>query len=768
MLANSAARPRPPLSFLQESRETRPRHRSKTRHTLEESRFRFEVQMENLSFVDDVGTMISLLQNWDADNDGFVSPEDFQLGLSRLGFQISIDEARTLCKAIDPSTNYKICLANLKPPEQQQNTNDRISQKSPTPANDTNATDQEAEPNLTSLAAARRALARSNAEKPSRPTSASGSPSLMAMPETSSARESDYSSTPTPKPSTSGVVASRADSPHAGVPSYYWPSKRVSRPAHSPTVASRRSSVCSNAMRSSAASYQASDIDAIPYRLAGLLMENHARVIDLFRSWDEDEDGGISRKDFSRGLCALGLDERTDEMEIDELFATLDLDGDGMLEYEELNRMIRVGIAHQKSGQIRSAARSKAAVMSPLLAERSARETWRGPRYVETNDAPLRPVEEVNWPPLLRQLLMRERKRVLDLFRHWEDSEGGNIAVEHFKAGLHVLGHQVRREFIVQFFESMGGERPSDGGEMSISFRELHRQLRVASQRAASTYTRAAARRGVAIESSAPRGATLSDINPADLNTPVMDPTHTDMASAMLLASPRGAPNSPSFTVNQTNPVLDARVRAKLAAEEAAKAAQEPGKQALQSCEMMLQQWSRQHYSGLLTELRKWELRPGGEIDFDTFADSLVSLGFDIAGRWRDLEQLWTSWSPNELGTHHWLKLRALMTTGRLVKVNQRKYSTRSYYKTASRAGEGFGNRSSPRFRDLDPTLLGPGKYHPENKQPQISTVAKSSFSGKFTSQGDRFHRLKLSSERTPGPGRYKPRHTLVDSRHAL
>ena len=29
------------------------------------------------------------------------------------------------------------------------------------------------------------------------------------------------------------------------------------------------------------------------------------------------------------------------------------------------------------------------------------------------------------------------RLRVIDLFRHWEGGEGGEVSVEHFRAGLH-------------------------------------------------------------------------------------------------------------------------------------------------------------------------------------------------------------------------------------------------------------------------------------------------------------------------------------------
>ena len=49
-----------------------------------------------------------------------------------------------------------------------------------------------------------------------------------------------------------------------------------------------------------------------------------------------------------------------------------------------------------------------------------------------------------------------------------------------------------------------------------------------------------------------------------------------------------------------------------------------------------------------------------------------------------------------------------------MVKVQEKKQTVAMYFKQASRAGEGFGNRSSPRFREPNPTLVGPGKYKSE------------------------------------------------------
>ena len=63
------------------------------------------------------------------------------------------------------------------------------------------------------------------------------------------------------------------------------------------------------------------------------------RVIDLFRQWDEDNDGTISKAEFRKAMPLLGLD--VPKKEIDRLFDSWDLDRSGSLELTELNRRLR-------------------------------------------------------------------------------------------------------------------------------------------------------------------------------------------------------------------------------------------------------------------------------------------------------------------------------------------------------------------------------------------------------------------------------------------
>ena len=100
-----------------------------------------------------------------------------------------------------------------------------------------------------------------------------------------------------------------------------------------------------------------------------------------------------------------------------------------------------------------------------------------------------------------------------------------------------------------------------------------------------------------------------------------------------------------------------------------------------------------------------------------------------------------------------------------MVRVHGAKRTTLDYYKQASRAGEGFGNRSAARFKYQTSSFVGPGKYTPDHA-PKPSTYTGGGHSGKLKSTAPRFHKTATSD--SPGPGKYTPRHTLIDARNEI
>ena len=74
-------------------------------------------------------------------------------------------------------------------------------------------------------------------------------------------------------------------------------------------------------------------------QLRRVLTTNAVRVIDLFREWDEDASGTVSKKEFRKAMPMLGLDVPAED--VDALFDSWDPDGSGMLELKELTRVLK-------------------------------------------------------------------------------------------------------------------------------------------------------------------------------------------------------------------------------------------------------------------------------------------------------------------------------------------------------------------------------------------------------------------------------------------
>jgi len=75
---------------------------------------------------------------------------------------------------------------------------------------------------------------------------------------------------------------------------------------------------------------------SVQQQLNKLLKQNGVRIIALFRDWDRDGDGKVSKKEFAMAMVALGYDApRTD---VDAVFDSFDSDRSGYIEYGELKR----------------------------------------------------------------------------------------------------------------------------------------------------------------------------------------------------------------------------------------------------------------------------------------------------------------------------------------------------------------------------------------------------------------------------------------------
>lgn len=81
------------------------------------------------------------------------------------------------------------------------------------------------------------------------------------------------------------------------------------------------------------------DAPPITQQIAAALRHNAGKVMDLFREWDQDGDGEVSKKEFRKAMPAIGLEVPVKE--VDALFDSWDKDGGGSLNYKELSKILR-------------------------------------------------------------------------------------------------------------------------------------------------------------------------------------------------------------------------------------------------------------------------------------------------------------------------------------------------------------------------------------------------------------------------------------------
>jgi len=77
----------------------------------------------------------------------------------------------------------------------------------------------------------------------------------------------------------------------------------------------------------------------IHVQLQEALSKQGARVMDLFREWDADGDGEVSKDEFRKAMPMLGLDYPMTAM--DALFDSFDKDGGGTIDFKEIQKMMR-------------------------------------------------------------------------------------------------------------------------------------------------------------------------------------------------------------------------------------------------------------------------------------------------------------------------------------------------------------------------------------------------------------------------------------------
>ena len=119
---------------------------------------------------------------------------------------------------------------------------------------------------------------------------------------------------------------------------------------------------------------------SVAEQLRDALIENSVRVVDLFKDWDDDQSGTVTRDEFHKAMDEMQFNVPKEA--IDALFSEWDPDNSGALELRELERLLkrRVQIADNlQAGAMGEIEQSSDNKVAPRPAPRAPRPAPRAP-----------------------------------------------------------------------------------------------------------------------------------------------------------------------------------------------------------------------------------------------------------------------------------------------------------------------------------------------------------------------------------------------------
>lgn len=243
------------------------------------------------------------------------------------------------------------------------------------------------------------------------------------------------------------------------------------------------------------------------------LSNGWVRVNDLFKSWDANGDGLITRREFMRGICVVGVQMSHDD--VSQLFSVFDKDGSGMLDYRELNGMMRRGsmmvvptpgspnmaAITSLKGERRQSFVPLSPVASPRPAAAGADESGKrrgssvlggdvlkalgiaapanggggasGATDEIVGGVSLEGLQGEELLSAVRVALAERRLKVQTLFRQWDEDGSGTVTLAEFRGAIAALGLSVPPAVAERLF---GAFDPDRSGH--IEYAELGRVLR--------------------------------------------------------------------------------------------------------------------------------------------------------------------------------------------------------------------------------------------------------------------------------------------------
>ena len=190
-------------------------------------------------------------------------------------------------------------------------------------------------------------------------------------------------------------------------------------------------------------------------QMRDILAQYFKTVTQLFRDWDDDNSGTVSKEEFRRALPVLGLTVEREDAEA--LFDTFDEDLSGEIDYEELSKHLRAGAGIELDAALQAGAMgeietapAQAFALRKGLNEMQSKIFGRPINIDASSDVPV--IEQLQKELSEGSVL----GRVVDIFREWDDDGSGQISKREFGKAMSILG--VDREVLDELFDSIDSD----------------------------------------------------------------------------------------------------------------------------------------------------------------------------------------------------------------------------------------------------------------------------------------------------------------------
>jgi Ca2+-binding EF-hand superfamily protein len=159
----------------------------------------------------------------------------------------------------------------------------------------------------------------------------------------------------------------------------------------------------------------------------------HKHVVKVFRAWDEDSSGSLSRHEFAKAITALGLTVGRSQMAA--LFDDLDADGSNAIEYGELKRAMGRDVS--MTGGVALGLNGQTGGVDQGGGGRALQ------KLVTKPPMSLQPITLDPGRPFAGQIsdaLVAQTREVISLFREWDTDNSDSLSWTEFKQAMRSLG----------------------------------------------------------------------------------------------------------------------------------------------------------------------------------------------------------------------------------------------------------------------------------------------------------------------------------------